>query len=369
MKTGIITFHAAYNYGSMLQAYALQTALQEMGHEAEIINFRGDYQKLMYRTPFSILQLRPILSDIKRIIKTHGKEFRKNKAKKGYEDFMTKYHNLTREISTREEFSELSSRYDVIITGSDQIWNQNTMDFSPLFFGEGAKPSVRIIAYAPSMGPEPEKQDKERLREYLRKYSAISVREERTKEFIVNSIGRKDVEVVLDPTMLLTREEYLPLIQRESSENKKKFAYYYTPGNHPSFIKIADNIAKRKELKLAVDTGYIIGEIPASDNYISLECLSPSGFLKMIEDADLIIGASFHLIVFAILFHKEFYCINGDVDSRMNNLLTMLGLTDRIVSVGKEIKPSARLIDWEKVDEILELNRNNSKEFLTMHLK
>ncbi|MDE7412817.1 MAG: polysaccharide pyruvyl transferase family protein [Muribaculaceae bacterium] len=368
MRIGILTFHAAYNYGSMLQAFALQTVVQNLGHDVEIIDFRPYSQKLMYRTPFSILKPRPLLSDIKRILLSHGKEFRKFAAKRRFEEFAYSFLNLSKIHTNPASVKSVCTNYDVIILGSDQIWNQSAMDHCDIYFGHGLSTQKGLISYAASMGPDPAS-----LSPYINKVdfnilAAISVREESASKYLSRITTRDDIVVALDPTLLLKADQYHPLFNNKFPQLNKReeYIYYYTPGTHPDLLEIARKIAKILNLPLKQDMGYF----PERANNMHYP-LGPSEFLKEIAEAQWVIGTSFHLIVFAILLHKEFICINGDKDARMNDLLHKLELSDRIIteeSLSSNTLPLFNKINWDLIDKQLKLLREKSIGFLTESL-
>lgn len=366
MKIGIITFHAAHNYGSMLQAYALQVYLERQGHKVEIINFRTPKQKSIYAKPLSWEDIPHIKQSVKRLLLDPRSIKDLNKKWQLFETFLTKHLNLTKEYNTVKELKDASFDYDYIITGSDQIWNTKAIDFSEAYFATFTR--LPKIAYAPSMGPEPEVQDASYVKNLLRDYIAVSVREERTKNFLENNNIYKPVELVLDPTMLLDAEEYKSLFSKEPLI-KGKYIFYYTPGGiRPEFMRIAQMIGEKYMLPIITDGTYYPKEMKDFSDIRQYKAVGPSEFLNLVKNAEIVCGASFHLMVFAILFKKKFYCINGDVDSRMNNLMKIIKMEDRIVSVYNKnqissseyrCKPSSFLEMREKSSMLLISQMNN----------
>lgn len=357
MKIGIITFHAAHNYGSMLQAYALQTYLERQGHKVEIINFRTPKQKSIYAKPLSWEDMPHIKQSIKRLLLDPYSIKDLNKKWHLFETFLTNFLNLTKEYNTVEELKDASFDYDYIVTGSDQIWNTKAMDFSEAYFATFAK--TKKIAYAPSMGPEPESQDVSYVKSLLKDYLAVSVREKRTKNFLENNDIYKPVELVLDPTMLLDAEDYKSLFVKDPLI-KGKYIFYYTPGGiRPEFMRIAQEIGKKYKLPIITDGTYYPKEMNEFSDMQQYKAVGPSEFLNLVKNAEIVCGASFHLMVFAILFKKQFYCINGDIDSRMNNLMNIMGMEDKIVSVHNK-KQISSLVSRCKSSLFLEMKQKSS---------
>lgn len=342
MKIGIITFHAAFNYGSMLQAWALQTYLERQGHKVEIVNFRPKRQKQVYHKPVSFNNLRSSFQSVKRMLLAPSTIPSLNKKWHMFDEFMHNYLNLTKEYSSVENLVKAHFDYDILITGSDQIWNTQTFDFSEAYFGTFVNPKTRKIAYAPSMGPNPESQNIDYIKHLLNGFSSVAVREERTKNFIVQNGIYDNVEVVLDPTMLLEERDYNVLIDQPPLYDKD-YLFYYTPGGvRHEFLSEASHIGTRLGLPVVCENVYNPGDLKAYSNVIPFAAVGPREFLNLVKNAKVVCGASFHLMVFSLLFHKEFYCMNGDVDSRMNNLMKICGTENRIWSVVNKKNNSLR---------------------------
>lgn len=360
MKIGILTFHAAFNYGSMLQAWALQTVLTDMGHDAEIINFRSARQKQMYRKPFATRSLKYLIGDFAKVCKFGHRYLTLRRRWNKFDEFMKSNMHLTKEYDEKGWVEE-KKKYDVIITGSDQIWNTNAYDFSEVYLGKGIDYNIRLIAYAPSLGPNPNQIDSTFLSDRLSRYHSISVREEGAKEYLEIRKISPVVFKVLDPTLLLNYNSYKKFIRKQSLP-EYKYVYSYTPGNHPEIEEKAKEIATKIELPMYIDNGYTRSFLPKGEHHIRYA--SPEDFLSYIANAFVVVGASFHLIVFAILFHKDFICIVKDWDERMYNLLNYLGLEDRIQCTTDKIKNSYKPIIWNIVDSKLSILKQESLTFL-----
>lgn len=364
MKIGIITFHAAHNYGSMLQAYALQTYLEQQGHHVEIINFRSKIQRERYSKVCSFANIHNIKSSIKRILLARNTIKPLNKKWYLFEDFLASHLHLTKEYNTLEQLKEASFDYDYIITGSDQIWNTNAFDFSPAYFATFAKPYIKKIAYAPSMGPEPESLNKNYIKTLLNGYVAVSVREERTKNFLEENHIYEPVKVVLDPTMLLNVNEYACLYS-DKPLISEKYIFYYTPGGiRPEFMEMAERIGDTYDLPVITDGAYYSKDMRPYKRVKQYLEVGPSEFLNLVKNASVVCGASFHLMVFAILFNKDFYCINGDIDSRMNNLMRIMNTEDRIISIQDKFIRTKEL-STITTHNMLEIYKSKSKYFLS----
>lgn len=372
MKIGIITFHAAYNYGSMLQAYALQSYLKSIGHYVEIINFRPLTQKALYSSIFNVFHLRNIRDLVLRLLLDPSTIKPICSKRKLFQKFLKEKLNLTVEYNHIEELARVNFDYDILITGSDQIWNTNAYDFSEAYFASFISDKIRKVAYAPSMGPNPENQDVVYLKRMLLGYHAVSVREKRTKLFLENNGIVKNVQLVLDPTMLLSAEDYLSMVDsRPLIEGK--YIYYYTPGPKPrhEFLALVDWLGEKLGLDVICDYPFLFCKKYKHLKYYPQ--VGPLEFLNLVKNAEVVCGASFHLMVFAILFQKNFYCLNGDVDSRMNNLMKTFQLENRIWSLtttpSRVLENCSQSIDYLKVFSNLQTKKKESENFLYEALK
>lgn len=368
MKIGIITFHASFNYGSMLQAYALQTFLERNGHEVEIINFRTDKQKSMYPKPLRFNSRNRIKQSIKRILLEPSSIGPLYKKWHLFDQFLNSHLHITKEFSTEEELKHANLKYDLLITGSDQIWNTDCGDYSDAFFGNFVAPSTPKIAYAVSMGPHPETKNPNYYKKEVKNFKAISVREQRTKDFLEKNEIYKNVEVVVDPTMLLSKDNWDDLIGDKPLIDGD-YLFYYTPfGPNYQFLDEAVKIAKQENLPIICDNSYWPRALRNYPTVRPYSAVGPIEFLNFIKNAKVVCGGSFHLMIFSIIFDKEFYSIGGDVDSRVQNLAKLAGTEDRIWSL---TDPSRNSIHpYEGVtSNSLALTKEESKQFLKSYLK
>lgn len=365
-RVGIITFHASFNYGSMLQAYALQTFLHMKGHDVEFINYRSHFQKQIYYKPFDIHSKYSLLSSLKRLLLYPSSI--KELTKKWYlfDEFLS--HNLcvsSSEYNSIDELKQAHFNYDIVVVGSDQIWNSNAPDSGEAYFAGFLPSSVDKVAYGPSFGQTPENNNVDVIRSFLKGFKAISVREERSRKFLQDNNIASDVDVVCDPTLLLSAHEYEKLIQDEPLI-KGEYIFFYTPVGLPKeYFVIVNNLAEKLSIPVYTERAYYPHDLRKFANIKNFPAVGPCEFLNLVKNAKYVCGGSFHLQVFSILFKKDFYCINGDQDSRTNNLLTKLGLESRIISLIKpQIGIPHKITNYESVFEKLKAYRSHSIEFI-----
>lgn len=368
MKIGIITFHASFNYGSMLQAYALQTFLERNGHEVKIINFRTDKQKGMYPKPLRFNSRNRIKQSIKRILLEPSSIGPLYKKWHLFDQFLNSHLHITKEFSTEEELKYANLKYDLLITGSDQIWNTDCGDYSDAYFGNFVDPLTTKIAYAVSMGPHPESKNPNYYKKVVKNFKAISVREERTKDFLEKNGIYNNVEVVVDPTMLLNKENWDKLIG-DKPLIEEDYIFYYTPfGPNYQLLDEAVKIAHKLDLPIICDNSYGIRSLRDYPMVRPYSAVGPIEFLNLIKNAKVVCGGSFHLMIFSIIFGKEFYSIGGDVDSRVQNLARLAGVEDRIWSLTD--KTRNKIHPFEGVtSELLSQTKEKSIEFLSKNIR
>ncbi|MDE6215507.1 polysaccharide pyruvyl transferase family protein [Bacteroides sp.] len=370
-KVGIITFHASHNYGSMLQAYALQQVVKSLGNECEIINFRTDRQRGFYKPLF----LRGNLFDrIKRGILYLPYLRSLLKRRDLFEAFLQNDLNLSsEEYVSEEELKAATLKYDYFISGGDQIWNPACFDFDWAYFLSFVK-SGRKIAYAPSMGPSPLAIQSEdvinRIKSQLMTYDYISVREPESGEKIKMLLGR-NVENVLDPTFLIESEFWNQKAGDKPLVNGK-YIYVYAPSLHTEVFHYAQRLAKHFGCRIIVSQMFNSTKDNIKVRKYSIEhflTVGPNEFLNLCKYATCLVGSSFHLIAFAILLRKSFYTVGGVTDSRISNILKIAGLTTRNISSDTHSIDFSLDIDFHKISAVISKEKEHSIKYLKQSLE
>lgn len=369
MRIGIITFHASFNYGSMLQAWALQTYLRNCGYDVEIVNYRSKIQRETYHKPIDFCNKANALSSLKRILLFPQSIFPLNKKWHLFDNFLHTELSLSHVVHTLEELYKYRWNYDLLICGSDQIWNTNAPDSGEAYYGNWFH--GRKIAYAASFGQYPENVKWDFINSQLNNFGAIGLREEKGQKWLLEKNTQKmmNVEVVCDPTLLLDVSCYDKLIDGEPLI-QDDYIFFYTPVDIPyDYFKIAKDLGKRFGCKVITEKAYYPKDIKrfGIEEYLMV---GPREFLNLVKNATYVVGGSFHLQVFSILMHKNFFCINGDKDARTNYLLKYVGLSNRIISVDNPtFVDSPQICNWCEVDAKLKTYCNYSKNWLNLKLK
>ncbi|OQB14354.1 MAG: Polysaccharide pyruvyl transferase [Firmicutes bacterium ADurb.Bin193] len=364
-KACIITFHASHNYGSALQAYALQTTIKKLGLECEILNFRTERQRDLY----NVFTKR---RGIKYIFKNASHLLRYRSLKKKYnlfEEFIAKHLCLgNREYTCLEELTDNPPDYDYYISGSDQIWNPIPADFDWAYYLPFVRRGIKI-SYAASFGPVGSITDSEvgeKIGTYIKQYDYVSVREARSKE-IADRLAGCDAQIVLDPTLLLGKSDWEELIEGQP-EIKNEYILFYTLFADREMIKIVSQISKK--LKLPVIVTNFSNQYDVFTPFNMKLATGPIEFINLIKNAKLVCTSSFHGTVFSIIFQKPFYAIRGMNDKRISTLLSVVGLEDRALNISnlKEKIDNVYDIDFSKAQSSLEDKRERSLRFIRKSL-
>lgn len=363
---GIITIHKINNYGSVFQAYALQKVCEDLGYKVEIIDYNYPNSFHTIRTYASHEDSQPnepkwikILYAID-LIKQH----------KGIEAFVNKFQKLSsKQYNDPSELNNDAPHYDIYITGSDQLWNPRFCNGDPAFLLHFAPDDALKISYAASIGANSIPEElKPQYKELLKRYTYISVRENSGVQ-VVNDVAGKEATVVLDPTLLLSRDQW-NLIATPKRLFKKKYilCYFlnYTFNAFPYVDKLAEYMQKQ--------TGYEIMRVARPPQRIGLPHThyrvdaSPEDFLALVRDAEMVLTTSFHGTAFAVNYGKPVFTVvqNKDAsDSRQVSLMCNLGLEAQILSIKDSMPDRCRFIyDVQSEQMLLEKLRAKSVDFL-----
>lgn len=360
-KVYIITLHRVKNYGSVLQAYALQEILKDKGCQVTVLDYfpyrctnRGLLKKLKYKSPkfrFSLLLLAAKILIYPSYIK-------KNIV---FANYLKKYINLSKQqFSLSEEACGIFDDGDIYCTGSDQVWNSYFNDgIDRALFLDFVSKDKLCFSYAASIGlsslPETEVNETAQL---LEKYEFISVRENKGVE-ILEKMGIHSIQV-LDPTLLFTKDRWNKYASNKYAN--EKYVLTYNLHHDPEIDRYAQAIARILKLKV-YNVSYNWHDFIRKGQL--KWCPSVEEFLGLIRDAQYVIADSFHAVAFSVIFEKQFVSICPEIaSSRITSLLDVLGLKDRLEYKYTNISNMLTSIDYDKVLERLHQERIKSISYI-----
>ena len=366
MNIAIITWNNFCNFGTFLQAYALQKYLSNIGVNAVIID---DYHFSVRKTLIdNIIHYVKFILKFLFFRKKYENQRKEDKSVKNYQYFKKQYLNIDSDVLPLER---LNHRYDLFVCGSDQIWNPgvfNKYEAHKFYFATFAsKPKV---AYAPSVGRSEIPKEIEHLyKEMISDFSKLSTRELGVSN-VLEKISGKQIDTVLDPTLLLERDEWYKLV-RQSDDSSNTLLLYLLTYNIAYYNK-AVVYAKQNGLNLVVIK-------PCGVNMPVDETVSagPIEFLQLISTSKFIMTDSFHAVIFSIIYKKQFAALKRfkknnkeNQNIRLDNLLNIVNLADRFIDEDSlsniEILP---ILNYSQVDILLSDYINHSKEYLINAIK
>ncbi|RKE04600.1 polysaccharide pyruvyl transferase family protein [Marinifilum flexuosum] len=352
MKIGILTHPLGHNYGGILQNYALQVVLKKMGHDPTTIRI-GKYTILNW-----------LVSMIKIfILKLIGRELQyplapwvKLKKEKPLTDFVDRNVKCSTKKLWFEEKEVLKYNFDALLVGSDQVWRPcYNLHIEDLFLNFARNIEIRKIAYAASFGTDEWEfsVDQTKLcKDLIKQFDAVSVREDSGVK-LCNSFLNQKAEVVLDPTLLLSKSEYEKICKNVEKYSSPTLAVYILDMTNEK-MNFVESFAKKKNLRVK-----LMNVVEITHKYDTIET-----WLSTFRDAEFVITDSFHGTIFSIIFNKDFYsiCNLERGASRFESLLSLFGLKSRLL-YGLDLNNDCS-INWIEINEKLEELRDQSNLFL-----
>lgn len=376
MRIGILTLPLHINYGGILQAYALQTVLERLGHEVSV------FDKIL--EPAHIPCWKKPLSYAKRVIWRYilGRRnveifaernaYRRRRSLRHFTQPFIEW-NIHR-YAIRHLSDIRRADFDAIVVGSDQIWRmryfkglweeKNGAD-AFLAFTKGW--NIRRVAYAASFGldnPDIANEELEECREALTSFDAISVREESGREAVLR-LFKLQAEWMLDPTLLLQRGDYIELVGERERTEQHQILMSYVLDDNDDISTLRDSIAQEKHLMVRLTNVSTNSRTPKE-----IQSQPPlENWLRSFVEAEYVITDSFHACVFSIIFHKQFTVIanEGRGVARFQSLLKFFGLESRMIMTPQEYRPMPN-IDYAEVEAILCEKRQTCLQYLRSSL-
>lgn len=363
MRVLIVTMHRGNNYGSALQVYALSEALKKLGHYPLIldyipqrINFKLNLRKALmeFFKARSLSQKYNALRSVMILISSKWQ----------YDRFFSKNINLTRPYYSTGDLKKDCPQADIYMTGSDQVWNSyHNGGIEYAFFLDFAPENAVRISYAASFGKEHlDNWEIPETKRLLEKYQAISVRESSAID-ILKGLNIMYGVFVLDPTLLLSKEDWIERIPEIRVKEKYLLIYSVEP-NKTELVGFSKLIADRLGLKIyLVEWG--LKKYPGVDRMLSL--LTPLELMSYFYNAAFVVASSFHGTALSVNMNKHFISIApSKFSTRAKSLLDLVKLTDRYFDKESfQVEQAIKPIDYTEVNQILFEQRCRSKTFLT----
>ena len=335
MKIGIMTFQKADNYGAMLQCYALFHYLKKDGINVEVIDYRNKYIERNYRG------MPNIRKNLYVWIKEAGKRILDRKDRKDRQKCFDEMRIMLSLSNTlyKHDIKKGLYNYDMIITGSDQVWNPKvTGGLDDIYFlnfaGEFEK-----IAYAVSLGNVNQDEYKtDFFSKQIRDFKGLSFRERDAVEFITNQYNIYAKHCV-DPVFLLRREQWEKFSELSSVTINEPYLLVYFLENNPDIIRMAELLSRRYGLKIICCNK----NKGVEESVTWINSIGPIDFVKLIKQAKIVITSSFHATAFSVIFQKKvFMLLHSNTGSRVKTLA-------KIVGIEKQIFESYEDFEWRGV--------------------
>lgn len=355
MKIGIITFHRAANFGAVLQAYALQKYLVDQKNEVDIIDYRCKAIESVH-SPCYFLYVKGIKNKMKQFLRLP----RRLKKRKLFDDFLRRKLILSIKVNKENIEGIFQNKYDVIIAGSDQIWNPVLTNYDTAYLLDFVPDSIVRVSYAPSFGMNRlDRKCIEIYKKQMERFHKLSVRE-KTGIAIIKEMCVKKVSEVADPVLLLQREEWETFMEEPVYRN---YILLYLLRDNERLICLGKKMAEQQNKKLIFISDSLLKK--RKIKYIAFP--TPEKWVGLFHNADYVVTDSFHGTLFSVMFNKKMTIGLSDLkqngNSRIINLLNSVAIKficcDDMIALGTET-------DWAIVNAKIEKLRAKSRQFLQL---
>lgn len=348
MKIGILTFHRACNYGAALQCFALVKKLNTMGCDAEVI----DYRSKAIEQSYQLINMRGLKNFLASILCLHESM----KKKKKFRFFSKAFVPISDVIYYSAP--EISNQYDMCFVGSDQVWSKRiNRGFDPVFWGQF---NGKKATYAASMGTDHSYSSAEyaKLKGYLKNFDFLSTREDSLRNEMA-PLTDKQIQTVVDPTLLISRKDYENIAIKPQEEN---YVLYYQMEYHPQSKDFVANIAKQLDCKVITLMGLNEQYEGVEHIHKMIPEVNVQEFVGYILNARCVVASSFHGTALPIAMRKDFYFLANNATDRSENLLRHIGALDRMKQSGETIKFLP--VDYSVVEPLLNVFVSESVEYI-----
>ena len=353
-KFGIVTFHHALSYGAVLQTYALQNFLYDIGVDNEVVNYRCKFIADRAKV-FKYIKGKSLKNYCYSL--KYGKEI--TRERKNSEYFGKNFLKMTKSFS-KETLAQCADNFDAFIAGSDQVWSPVCAGFDSAYFLDFAKKGQKY-SYAASFGTKNLPEDKqEAYKKRLSDFNAISVREDSGKQLVEN-IGDCKKVINVDPTLLLSCDKWDKIAS--PVEINEPYIFLFTVLKPKNLVNYALELAQKTGMKVI----YLNKAHKIKDPMLKyMDAVTADKFIGLIKNASYVCTNSFHGNAFSLIYHKNFVVetdtLTGE-NNRSKELMLKLGLKNRILAKGLTPEIDADT-DWSAVENFLAEERSKSQEYL-----
>lgn len=370
MKLAVMTWHHYHNYGTALQAAAMQAVLRDMGHEPQLIQYRpcGYFRTL---PDYSIPEFgRRIRIKLMRTSKPEPCGLKSELRDRAFDSFLERNIKFTEPCRTLSDLELLNDKFDAFICGSDQVWSP--LAYDPHYYLNFVHDNAKKIAYAPSMGAKEirDRYIKADISHLLDGFGALSAREDSGARLICGLTGRH-VEVVADPTFLLDAERWEKICCADE-DRTARYLLVYMLGNSDEQWAAIEKTASSRGLALRIIPVF---EQDTKRSGCVTEPVGPEEFVKLFRNAEYVCTDSFHGMAFSLIFHRNFtaFARFGKNDpksqnSRMEHLLRLTGMEGRLFSGRNAVEIASAETDFERAEAALNILRGTSLEYIRSSL-
>lgn len=352
------------NYGACLQAFALQHVLEERNQYSRIIKYNSfDYTNKKAQTKLQKVKK----YGLKKVILYLVEKKYSKMVKDAFQSFRENYLKFdTKEYCRGKDLSELNERYDLFLCGSDMIWSEEFIDDWDFYYLKFVTP-FKKNSYAPSFGKNNlTEENKKKVAHYLETFKNLSCRENGGVD-LIQSLTEKSVVQVLDPTMLLSANEWNQVIGNTDRIFKEKYVFAYVFGKTNNKRK---KIFETVESKIA-PVKFIPRKRKKDYDNFPVDVVGPLEYMRLIRDAEFVVTDTFHGLMFSIIFRKPFIVLQrndgtnwSQYSDRMTSTLKMFGLEERYVrETGLNIDQYKEL-DYSGIEKVIQQKRDSSLMYL-----
>lgn len=365
-RIGILTMHRVINYGSALQAWATQELLIKLGSIPTIIDYKFPNKihrkKRAFRLEFARFILHLFLG-----FPQHRKAFKFHK-------FQKKYFHLTKQYNTKEALMQDPPIFDIYLVGSDQVWNPKQNMNDTTFFLDFVPESRKKISFSSSLAQaEIAPKYSSLIKKYLSSFQGISVREKNGKDLLEKLLNKK-VSISLDPTLMLTKDDYQKLACNSNLKINEPYIlvyilqYAFNP--YPFVTKVIQEVHNKLQYKVICLDYSAKQRLHIKNKTMLRDAVGPEDFLSLFINASFVITTSFHGTAFSLNFGIPFYSIintNHD-DDRMYSLLKQCNAEDRAITLNSKFSISDKF-DYTKIRKKINILRDESIQYLSNKIK